>query len=309
MSLTSLTHLSNFVRIAELQNLSKAAAVIRIAQPALSRQVRNLEAEVGGPLLVRHARGVSLTPAGEILLVHARRMAREAEAARDALQALSAEPTGRVALGVPVSLARALVPPLAETLARRYPRLRPHFVDGFSASLHGRMLSGDLDLSLLYEDRAMGPLTTAPLLAENLVLVGPPDGGAAAPTTAAMLRGRHLILPARPNRLRLIVDEALTAIDEATPVIMEVDSLPAIIGLVERGAGYAVLPYSAVAEEASRAAISVSELRFPQLSRTLLLAQPVQRQPTAAIAAMEQELRALVSTLALSRRWNPLAAP
>ena len=305
----NLGHLANFVRIAELQNLSKAAAVVRIAQPALSRQVRNLEIEIGSPLLTRHAWGVSLTPAGETLLVHARRMLREAENARDALQALSAEPSGRVALGVPVSIARALVPPLAEALSRRFPKIRPHFVDGFSANLHSRMLAGELDLAVLYEDRSIGPLATAPLLAESLALIGPAGGEVEGATTASMLRDRRLILPARPNRLRLIVEEALAGGSDPTDSVIEVDSLVSIITLVERSVGYTVLPFSAVSEEAKRGAVSVSELRFPQLSRTLLLAHPVQRQPTAALGAVEAELRALIDAFAPSLRWIPLGSP
>lgn len=306
MSLSNLNRLANFVRIAELQNLSKAAAAIRVAQPALSRQVRDLEREVGQALLVRHAWGVSLTPAGEVLLNHARHMAREAEAVRDALKTLSAEPSGRVAIGVPASLARALIPPLAETIARSYPRLRPHFVDDFSASLHRRILGGELDLAVLYEDRAIGPLFTVPLLAENLCIIGPSEAELTASTTASMLHGRPLILPARPNRLRLIIDEALTLDEGSASSLLEVDSLPAIIGLVKRGRGFTVLPYSAVAEEAMDGSVSVAELRFPQLTRTLLLAHPLQRHPTPAVNAMETEVRLLVGSLAEPLRWRAL---
>jgi LysR family nitrogen assimilation transcriptional regulator len=91
----TLQQLANFVRIVELQSFSKTAAVIRIAQPALSRQVRNLEIELASPLLVRHGWGVTPTAAGELLLERARRLLAEAEGARDALLALSAEPSGR----------------------------------------------------------------------------------------------------------------------------------------------------------------------------------------------------------------------
>ncbi|HRE44026.1 MAG TPA: LysR family transcriptional regulator, partial [Terricaulis sp.] len=99
----TLTQLANFIRIAELQSLSKAALVVGVAQPALSRQLRTLEAEMGSPLFVRHAWGVALTPAGETLLARARRVLAEAESARDAVQALAKRPTGRISLGVPAS--------------------------------------------------------------------------------------------------------------------------------------------------------------------------------------------------------------
>ncbi|WP_312164024.1 LysR substrate-binding domain-containing protein [Phenylobacterium sp.] len=304
----TLTHLSNFIRIAELQSLSKAAAVIRIAQPALSRQIRQLEAELRAPLLIRHAWGVSLTPAGEVLLDHARRIVRDMEGLRDAVHAVATELRGRVALGVPVSIAGALLPPLATALSQRHPGLRLHMIDGFSAGLHALTISGELDLAVLYDDRAMGPVLTAPLLTENLVLVTHPDVRVEGSTTAEMLAGRTLILPARPNRLRLIVDEVLAELDPSSLRIIEFDSLSALTGLVVRGTGCTVLPYSAVAEHVARKDLAVWPLSRPQLSRTLLLARPLQKQRTAAIAAVESELGRLVGELAEPMRWLPIAA-
>jgi LysR family nitrogen assimilation transcriptional regulator len=302
----TLVQLANFVRMAELQSLSKAAAVIRIAQPALSRQLRHLEIELGAPLVIRHAWGVSLTAAGEALLARARRVLLEAEGARDAVQALADDPAGRVALGVPTSLATILLPELSAALRDKYPRLRPHFVDGFSAVLHARTLAGDLDLAALYDDRAIGPLATSPLLSEDLALVGPMPPQPPGATAAEMLAKGPLILPARPNRLRLIVDEALSQCDTDPPPFIEVDSLPAIIRMVRRGAGFTVLPYSTVVEEVTRRELSIQRLEAPQFARTLLLVRPVDRQPTPAVAAVEQEIRSLVRQLADKVRWAPL---
>jgi LysR family nitrogen assimilation transcriptional regulator len=304
----TLIQLANFVRIAELQSLSKAAAVIRIAQPALSRQVRSLELEFGTPLLARHAWGVTLTDAGEVLLGEARRLLRDADGARDAVQALSAQPSGRVAVGVPASLATTLLPPLAAVLRRKYPGLRPHFVDGFSAVLHARTLSGDLDLAALYDDRTIGPLATTPLLTETLMLVGPGDGGALPAGPAQSLASGPLILPARPNRLRLIVEEALAARGGAQPEIFEVDSLPAIIAMVQNGVGLTVLPYSTVAQDVARGALRVWDVGAPRLARTLLLVRPLDRRPSVAAPAVEQEIRMLIAALQSELRWTPLPA-
>jgi LysR family nitrogen assimilation transcriptional regulator len=301
----TLIQLANFIRIVELQSLSKAAAVVRIAQPALSRQVRALEAELGSPLLTRHGWGVTPTAAGEILVAHARRLLRETEAVRDAVHALAAEPTGRVGLGVPSSLAPSLLPAIGAALQARYPRLRPHFVDGFSATVHKRTLAGELDLAILYEDRAIGPLLHTPLLAENLVLVGP-VGADIDPsrTSAELLAAMPLILPGRPNRLRIIVDQVVS--ETPQNVVLEVDSLPAIVGMVQRGQAFTVLPYSAVATEVEEGKIAVFPLEYPQLSRTLLLVRPAGRQPTASIAAVEDEIRTLVVSMAARMRWRPL---
>lgn len=292
----TLIQLANFIRIAELQSISKAAAMIRIAQPALSRQLKDLEAEFGTELVVRHPWGISLTPAGEVLLERARLIVSETERARDAVQALSDEPAGPVGLGVPTSLAAALLPELALVLQSKYPKVQPRLVEGFSAVLHGRMIAGDLDLAVLYEDRALRPLSTVPLLREGIVKVAP----------AGTIEGlRTLIVPARPNRLRLIVDAVLTERQEDPP-ILEVDSLSAIIAMVRQGAGCTFLPYSSVMAEVVRGEIAVSEISPSLVTRTLHLAHPVGRPPTAALAVVEGELRALVARLAPTMRWQDL---
>lgn len=296
----TLIQLANFIRIAELQSLSKAAAVIRIAQPALSRQLKDMEAEFGVDLVVRHPWGVSLTPAGEVLLERAQRIISETEGTRDAVLALSGEPAGTVSLGVPTSLAPALLPELAVILQRKYPKVRPRLVEGFSAVLHDQMIKGNLDLAVLYEDRSLRPLATVPLLRERIVAVAPVAHAGidtASPPT--------LIVPARPNRLRLIVDDVL-AEQGGNPPLLEVDSLSAIIAMVRRGAGYTFLPYSSVVEEVLRGEVTVKEISQSEVTRTLHLAHPVSRHLTAALAVVEQELQYLVARLASSLRWHDL---
>lgn len=298
----TLVQLAYFIRIAEVQSLSKAAAIVRIAQPALSRQIRNLEIEVRAPLLVRHAWGVTLTPAGEMLLDYAKRILKDVDTARDAIHSLNSEPSGRVTIGVPASLATSFVPPLAVALRQKYPGLRAHFVDGFSAQLHERCISGDVDLAVLYEDRALGPLVTKLLLSEDLMLIGPPGIQPVGETSMERLLAQPLILPARPNRLRLIVDSLLAEADVES--ILEVDSLPPIIDLVRRGTGWTVLPYSTIAGDVLRKDVSAWPLTSPRLVRVLLLARPASRQLTPAVAAVEMEISALASSLATTLRWT-----
>ncbi|MBV9510779.1 MAG: hypothetical protein JO303_10905 [Caulobacteraceae bacterium] len=87
------------------------------------------------------------------------------------------------------------------------------------------------------------------------------------------------------------------------------DSLPAIIATVGRGAASTVLPYSAVAEAVGEGRLAVWPLESPALTRELMLVRPVQRRPTAAATAVEQEIRRLLAELAPQMRWRPLAAP
>ena len=115
------------------------------------------------------------------------------------------------------------------------------------------------------------------------------------------------MLPARPNRLRLIVDAILPPQADEAGAILEVDSVPAILGIVARDRRFTVLPYSTVADEVERGVVQAVDLKAPQARRTLLLGRPLGRQATAAVGAVEQEIRAVVADLAPRLRWTPLA--
>lgn len=302
-----LRQLSNFVQIAELQSLSRAAAMLGIAQPALSRQVKALEEELGVSLLTRHGWGVTPTLAGRTLADHARRVLHEAQAARDAVQALQAEPSGSVSLGVPTSLAHVLLPALAIRFRRIYPKLRLHLVEGFSASIHEWVLNGRLDVAVLYEQREMTSLISTPLLNEEMVLVGEagrfhPDRHMPVPQLATL----PLILPSRPHRLRLLLDDLRLAWNAPADVVMEVDALSILMELVRRGEGVTVLPYSCVAEEISAGRLSYTELEAAELTRTLLMVRPAQRTPTPGSEAVEREVRQFITEQAADLRWKPL---
>ncbi len=304
----TLIQLANFIRVVELQSMSKAAAMIRLAQPALSRQIRALEEELGLPLLVRHGWGVTPTPAGEAFAGEARKVLKAVEAARDTVHAHTAEPVGRVMMGMPMSLAPALLPPLTRALRDRYPALRGHFIDGAGLELHKRLLDGELDLAILYDDRGLGPVIATPLLTERLVLVGPPDAAIdPALSSGELVRSLPLILPSRPNRHRLLVDQ-LAGEGEAN-VVLEVEANSAILAMVEAGQGYTVTTYSGVASQIAKGDARAFALKDPDAWRTLVVARLVGRQQTAASAAVEQELHRMVAKLGQEMRWHEPATP
>src|SRR6476661_9282295 len=103
-----LRQLEYFVRVAELGSFTRAAIELDVAQPALSRQVRLLEVELRQTLLTRNGRGAVPTEAGKLLLAHGRGILHQVERARDELDRLRGGVAGRVALGLPNSLARVL---------------------------------------------------------------------------------------------------------------------------------------------------------------------------------------------------------
>lgn len=301
-------HLDHFLRVADLQSLSRAASVLRVAQPALSRQIKALEEELGVQLLHRHGWGVTPTSAGLVLVEHARRVLKEVEATRAAVLEHDGEPSGRVSFGTPTSLGLVLLPGLTVRFRREAPKARLHLAEGFSASIHDWVSSGRLDLAVLYETKAMGSLVHTPLLEEEMTLVGPAGrfsaGDILDPEAVANL---DLLLPARPHRLRLLVDQWFAGRDRICEPVAEIDALPALLELVRRGEGCTLLPGSCVREAVVSGALSVAGVA-PAMRRRLVLARPPDRAPRPASAALERVLFDVVEDRAETLGWTPVRA-
>lgn len=297
--------LSNLIHVVELQSFSKAAAFLRIAQPALSRQVKALEEELGVALLERHGWGVTATPEGLILVEHARKLLRGVQEAREAVLALQAEPQGEITLGVPTSVGAAMVPDLVQQFRKACPKVSLRLVEGFSASIHEWLLGGRLDLAILYETRETVAIGAEPLLCEDMVLVGAAGRLGGAPVALSDVAGLPLVLPGRPHRLRLLVDGCASEARLDIRPAVEVDSLSLLKELARRDEGYTILPYSAVHAEVRSGQLSASPLT-PVMTRVLVVGHRPDRRGTPAMAALATHLRRLVEDQAAVMRWRPL---
>jgi LysR family nitrogen assimilation transcriptional regulator len=175
----NLRQLESFVRVAELGSFSKAARVLDIAQPALSRQVRLLETDLRETLLLRNGRGVSLTPAGKRLFEHGVQILQQVALAREDLGAERDAAVGQVTLALPPSMSRRLTRPLIEGFRAQLPRARVTIVEGLSAHIAEWITSGRADLGLVYNPEPSSALEITPLLREPLCLVQPAAKGGA----------------------------------------------------------------------------------------------------------------------------------
>jgi len=308
-----LRDLEHFRLVLQTGNISKAALQLGLAQPALSRQLKQLEEELGVALLTRHSWGVQPTAAGSLLAEQAERVLAEARRTRELVQGLQAEPSGALTLAAPTSFSAVLFPEIAQAMRQRYPKVRLHLREGFSAVIHDWALSGQTDLAVLYETRAMGPLATEPLLQDSVVVLGPAGHFAKrASLKPAALAALPLILPARPHRLRLLVDEICAGQPRSTKqhgrmnLIYEVDALPVLIDMVRRRLGFTVLPYSSVHALLRAGDLSFATLQSASTLRRLCLARPAERAPAPALLALRHTIIDLVRSGAAELRWTPL---
>ena len=167
--------LEYFVHVAELGSFSKAALVLDIAQPALSRQVRSLEVGLRETLLLRNGRGVVLTEAGQRLYEHGVNLLQALAQAQDDMAASRDEPVGRITIGLPPSVGRQLTLPLIDGFRRRrrLPRARLAIVEGLSSHISEWISTGRVDLGLLYNPEAQPALEITLVIEETLCLVSP----------------------------------------------------------------------------------------------------------------------------------------
>jgi LysR family nitrogen assimilation transcriptional regulator len=303
--------LRGLLAIAEHRNFSRAAAVMGLSQPSLSRQIALLEAEAGTPLLYRNGRGALLTAAGHSLVEAARPMI----AALDALPAAitDTEPQGQLVLGMPTFLSAHMAQPIFGALRSRHPRVRVRLVDGFSAFISEWVLEGRLDIAVLYDSRRSHAISAEPMADEELFLFatrkvaqGTVSSGGIRAKGGVPLQATSqldLILPGREHGLRRALQRAGMRPDPAR--LIEVDSLAAIRALVRQGVGWSVLPRAALFPN-SDDTLEIRPLGVPQMRVRLMLAFSANRPITPALRAVRDFLKEEVANL---QRRHVMSAP
>lgn len=277
-----LKQLSYFVRVAEMGSFTRASIVLDIAQPALSRQVRLLEVELRQNLLIRNGRGITLTEAGKVLLEHSRGVLHQMERLREELSRVRGSLTGRVAVGLPPTLGRILAVPLTREFKARMPDATLAIVDGLSKTMQESLLTGQLDIALVYNALPTPGIELRPLLQDELLLVqGRLDQVAENdPVELADIADYPLIIPGRPNALRMHVETALLNISAQPRIAMEVNSVATILDLVADGVGCAILSPHAVLTAAQPERFTLRRIVNPGLFPLLSVATSADRPAT-----------------------------
>lgn len=248
-----LRQLEYFVRVAELGSFTRAAQALDVAQPALSRQVRLLEVELRQTLLARNGRGATPTEAGKLLLEHGRGILHQVARAREELARVRGGLAGHVALGLPPSVARVLTVPLTRAFRQRLPEARLSISEGLSVGLQESLLNGHSDIAVLYNPGQLPGLETEFLSHEELMLVearmpGLQEDPPPPPVSLREVVPFPLVIPRRPNAIRMLVEAEMAAIGCQPEIALEIDGIPAILDLVADGAGCAILSRHAVSK-------------------------------------------------------------
>jgi LysR family nitrogen assimilation transcriptional regulator len=241
--------LYSFVRVVDAGSITRAADLLHIAQPALSQQMTALESLFGQQLLSRSKQGVEPTEAGRVLYRHARVILRQLEQAQADVEVVGRELAGGVSVGLaPYSTVNALAFPLLSAVRARYPRVLLHINENFGGVLSEALMTGRMDMALLYESGPIRGVDFERLVTEELVVVAP-DGidlpaRADDAVTMADLADVPLLLPGPTHTIRRVVDQAFSQASSAANVVGEVESVPLMARAVRGGLGATVLPRS-----------------------------------------------------------------
>lgn len=287
--------LRTFVHIAELGSFSLAAQRLRIAQPALSRQIRLLEEELDARLFNRNSRGVSLTAVGTTFLEHAQGILRQLEKARSSVASEAKEISGHVVFGMPQSAGVILAVPLIEKFRAEHPLVTLQLIEAVGSMVHDWMTNGRLDVGVIYNPDISGQLSTQALWSEDLHLVG--HANAFAPheeVPFAIAARKELALPAMGNGLRGLVERYARHADLELNTVVEADAQRIQQELARLGLIYTILPRASVAPQIEAGTLSAARIVEPVIPRTLSLAYPADR-PNAPAAVLLGDMIAKIA--------------
>jgi len=277
----NLQQLETFLHVAEHGSFSKAALVLDVAQPALSRQVRALETELRETLLVRTGRGVTLTPAGSRLLEYCQDILHLVSLAKEDLSAHRYEPVGQITVALPPTLARLYTLPLIQAFQEELPRARLAITEGFSVHVAEWLQSGRADIAIVYNPEPLPALEILPLREERLCLLSPPGTAAQVGLDWNALSALPLVMPQRGHIFRKLMEGAAAMAGVPLDVRWEVSSVPAILDLVGAGLGHATLGEAALAVPGGASQrLVVTPLDHLGLQATLCLVTPAHKRST-----------------------------
>jgi LysR family transcriptional regulator, nitrogen assimilation regulatory protein len=297
------------MQVARTGSVSSAAQELGLAQPALSRQIKKLEHELGVTLFTRHARGVRLSAAGSVLLERAETISQLVHKTRKDIREDRAPTRGRVMLGAPPVAGRLLIPPFAGRFQQIWPQITLHMREGIASSLLEWLTDKRLDLALMHNPPHLDSFEIRPVLTERMFVVGPPippakTGGRQKTYRIRDLGGLPLILPNMAHANRRMVEQAALEHGVQLHIKIEADSVAFAKAMVEQGLGYTILTYAAVQDELARHTL----VAIPIVEPALLTRVSIVTLREKAIPKLTQESAALLHdvcrTLVKQKVWT-----
>ncbi|ALE74424.1 LysR family transcriptional regulator [Pseudonocardia sp. EC080625-04] len=291
-----------FVAVANVRSFTRAADLVGVAQPTLSKSLRALESELGAPLINRGS-VVTLTPAGEAVLPLAQRMLADSDMVRSTVAEMVGLRSGRVRVGATPSLCIGVLSDVLRVFHARHPEIAVELAEDGSQPLETALVRNELDVALVIvpPDGVDPALHSAPLLRERLSVASPrarrpltSRGSIAVPELAK----HDLVMVRKGYDLREVTLRAYAVAGVTPRIAVEGGQMDAVLRMVEAGTGVAVVP--------DLVFIGRPRLRrtvlTPALHRTVALARRADIAPTPAVIAFADTLLEHMSDTSASLR-------
>lgn len=302
----NLRALRYFIAIADAGSLTAAAAAISIAQPALTRQLRELEADLGTPLFHRLPRGVRLTPAGVTLYESAQRILGEAQRVRQRLTRTVSDTRTTLVLGVPPTLSRVLLPGLLEHCLSSLRDIELRSREAFTPELLDWLERGMIDMAVVTNPSMGRGLSLQPLLGEPFALVSNASMGLGPIVSLAQLAKVPLIMT---SLHRDLVERQLLPMGKTLNIQAVLDSVDSIRALVQTRPWATIMPVSVFKEGRPTRDVVMSQITGIQLTRLLVLATRLEHETKPGLPVLQEIIEAEFSRLIREGMFNFTSTP
>lgn len=280
VNILELRQLRYFVEVAQREHISEAAEHLHVAQSAISRQIANLEEELGTPLFERIGRNVKLTPIGKIFLEHTITALKAIDFAAKQVEEYLDPAKGTIKIGFPTSLASYVLPTVISAFKKEYPDVSFHLRQGSYKFLVDSVKNRELNLAFL------GPLPpkdeaidTTILFSENIYALLPANHPLAKSEKINLVDLRHenFVLFPEGYILHKVAVEACRSVGFVPAITSVGEDMDALKGLVAAGIGVTLLPESSLYDSTPRFTVKMP-IAIPAIRRTVGVISPINRE-------------------------------
>lgn len=286
----SLRQLRVFVAVAESSSFSRAADALALTQPAVSRNVTDLEQAMGLQLLHRTTREVELTEAGRLLLGSVSRVLEDLDACLQEVQGLATQRKGRVKVASSPTLSAHLLPQCIARGKQQMPDVNIQLLDRIQSDVLLSVRSGEVDFGVVIDPSEKQDLDAQTIVAEPFCLVCLSSHRLARKKEVhwSDLAGESLVLLDHASGSRRLIDAALQAHGAAASVVQDVGHTATIYSMVQQGLGLSVVPrlaipvgwgkQAATSSKSAGSAVLLSRRLVPRVQRSIMLVKRHQRE-------------------------------
>ena len=267
-------HLQLFVRVAEEGSFSRVCSQLGLAQPTLSRTIRDLEGVVGLRLFERTGRGVKLSAHGADFLDRVRGLLDQFGELEMAVRRLRGQQIGDISISVPLRCSRLFLSPLLKAFHQKFESAALHVFENLNTDAHQKIRANEVKVSLIYAPPYFSGLNVEIIAHEFMYAVGRKDMFSSNSESIAMsqLQKLPILLQSSSAHFRTWIEDAFSRAGYGLKVARELETVDAHVSFAVEGEGIAILPYSNVWQEVESGLLSAVKIVEPVIERQIAIA-------------------------------------